>query len=230
MCANRFYCFQMFAVSRVPPSMRAKTIVFENTLKVLNTTLLYITLLHGSREAYKFVMHVTELTSKWSSGKLAIPDDSPNRQVGHMINDNILSDSIFAVLGSGAKGTPAGYCALLDQLIRMDKTILFTAEDNTKKRMLEASMGSEFDMNRVEETKRNVIIQMISNSSKIASQGYMMNTRNAFAQHGIVTDNRQIKYNNTIVCKDYETIIHVELLFPSGTAFYIFINSSGYFE
>lgn len=203
-------------------------IIFENTLTVLNKTLLYITLLYGSSQAYKFVMHVTELTTKWSRGTLAIPDDSANRKVANMLEDNILSKSIFSVLGSGAKGTSAGYCALLDLLNHMDETIMFTPEDNTKMRMNNAKPGDEFHIDKIHGQMLQVIKHMIWNSSKIASHGYEYNTKNVYVQHAYVVEERAIKYNQTLICSDYELMLDSELLCPSDVAYYIFLQSNSY--
>lgn len=203
-------------------------IIFENTLTILNKTLLYITLLYGSLEAYKFVMHITELTTKWSRGTLTIPDNSANRKVANMLEDNILSKSIFSVLGSGAKGTSAGYCALLDLLNHMDETIMFTPEDNTKLRMNSAKPGDEFHIDHIHSQMLQVIKHMIWNSSKIASHGYEYNTKNVYVQHAYVVEDRAIKYNQTVICNDYELMIDSELLCPSDVAYYIFIQSDSY--
>lgn len=197
----------------------------EYTKDVLNTTLLYITLEYGDYEAYKFVKHINDIVCALSNGKQVenITDSYGIERATpriYMTNNNLLCESIAAIVSAKAKGSYDAYYNMCLKLDSLDGTTEFRTEDNSDK-IVYGDASNAMALDNFEKNKYAMSNQMINNSNKISKVAYKTTANYTYLRPVIVGHNYMVYYNQQALIPVH-LLINASLIINPGVALHIY--------
>lgn len=201
--------------------------MIEPTEDILNSMLLIIYTLYGSRESYDWYCEILRLTVQLSLQYKGAVLYQPDLPCDYTLTNNLLNFNLLAASFSCAKGNIHTYKSMLDKVYEKDKHTLLSRKcekgyDNDNNTIVDDE--DEFDYDKLIADITNANIFAAKKSKQVPQQGYNL-FKDTIEGDLMSFGGNNLNYGNQVLIKDIYMHIPMQYIMDSSVAYTILYSN-----